>query len=129
MSGITVDASVTFEPFGNMTEYFSAIIIDDNVALERDEIFEIGFTGSLPSNGVMLGPNTQVTISDDDCKYIIVDYLTIGYHGIYLYFTAVSVNFNRSVFMFSEDSIQSSGIEIILSNPIAQDLSVEVFAG
>ena len=39
------------------------------------------------------------------------------------------VNFDQSIYTFNENQGQSSGISVVLTNPIAQALTVEVFAG
>lgn len=46
-----------------------------------------------------------------------------------LYFVAVTVLFDQSMYSFSEDAGQSSGISVNLSNPIAQNLFVSILAG
>lgn len=65
-----MNSSVTFVAQEAMFQPFTVLIGDDNVALENLEVFEIEFTGSSPSDGPILGSNTEVTISDTDCKQL-----------------------------------------------------------
>ncbi len=65
-SGVTVNTSVIFTNQDPAPKFFFITIDNDDVALERDEMFPIRFTGSTPVNGVILGQDTQVTIVDED---------------------------------------------------------------
>lgn len=44
-------------------------IIDDNIALEGDEVFNINIETPLPSGITVVNGASQVTILDDDGKY------------------------------------------------------------
>ena len=68
MSGELVNTSVTFTAQNGMTESFFISIKDDVIALERKEEFDISFTTSSYTEGVVFGPSTQVVIIDDDSK-------------------------------------------------------------
>ncbi len=72
VSGDIVNTTVTFVGRGSMVESFTISINNDSVGLENDEEFEIQFTQSVPSDGVMFGPNSNVIISDDDSECIII---------------------------------------------------------
>ena len=41
----------------------------------------------------------------------------------------MTVRFNKPLYEFSENDEKSSGIALVLSNPLAQDLSVSVLGG
>lgn len=69
VSASVVNTSVTFAAQGGMFASFQILINSDNVALEKNEQFEIGFLSSSPSNGVLFGPTTEVSITDNDGMY------------------------------------------------------------
>ena len=48
----------------------SLIIINDTVALETIEQYDLSFSNPSITNGVTLGPNTTIHIADDDCKQL-----------------------------------------------------------
>lgn len=55
---------------GNYTVYFCVNITDDNLH-ERDEIFGLKInTTSLPSRVISKDDTTNVTIVDNECKYV-----------------------------------------------------------
>ena len=54
------DVSVPLPNFG---------ITDDTTALETNEIYQLSFISSTPSQDVTLGVPTEITITDDDGKY------------------------------------------------------------
>jgi len=43
-------------------------ITDDSTALETDEVYQLDFISSSPSQDVTLGNPTNITITDDDSK-------------------------------------------------------------
>ena len=43
-------------------------ITDDTTALETNEIYQLSFISSTPSQDVTLGVPTEITITDDDGK-------------------------------------------------------------
>ena len=45
---------------------FSFVIMDDETGLENDEIYSLSFTGSTPTDGVILGMDSSIVIIDDD---------------------------------------------------------------
>ena len=45
---------------------FSFIIRDDDFGLEKNEIYSLLFTGSTPTDGVILGMDSSIVIIDDD---------------------------------------------------------------
>ena len=53
------DVSVPLPNFG---------ITDDTTALETNEIYQLSFSSSSPSQDVTLGAPTEITITDDDGK-------------------------------------------------------------
>ena len=70
---------------------FSFVIMDDQFGLENNEIYPISFTGSTPTDGVILGMNSSIVIIDDDSEsrstksYIIITYIYLyAYNIIYI---------------------------------------------
>ena len=60
---------ITFVGNGSQSQGLSSfIIIDDTVALETIERYDLSFSNPSITNGVTLGPNTTIHIADDDCK-------------------------------------------------------------
>ena len=45
---------------------FSFVIMDDDFGLENNEIYAFSFTGSTPTDGVILGMDSSIVIIDDD---------------------------------------------------------------
>ena len=68
ISGLTVDTSVTFTPISPLSTIFDIEIDDDEYGLENPEMYRLDFTSSTPSEGVILGRETNITIIDDDSK-------------------------------------------------------------
>ena len=125
VSGDIINTTVTFIARGSTSATFLVTINNDDVGFENDEMFEIAFTESVPSNGVILGANTQVIISDDDGEY---SYTSLLFHFVFysiLYATVVTVGFDESDYFFNENN-QSGAIALILNREIAQDFSVDV---
>lgn len=66
-SAQVINTTVVFEGIGgNRSEHFQVFISNDETGLEDDEVFEIQFTESFPSDSVILGDNTRITVKDDD---------------------------------------------------------------
>ena len=71
---MNVSSSVTFPANSpaKATIYITSFnLTDDNIALELNEQFQIGFTYSSITNDVLLGAATTITIVDDDGLSII----------------------------------------------------------
>lgn len=66
VSGLTVNNTVFFEAQSVMLRTLIIGIQDDSVALEDPERFSVDFTSSTPARNVRLGPETMITIQDDD---------------------------------------------------------------
>ena len=63
-------SNITFTAGGSKEQTVSALIINDQIAFEDDEVVPVGLTIISPSTGVNLGafPTTVVTIVDNDRK-------------------------------------------------------------
>ena len=71
-SGVQVSALVNFpvnHPAMSPVAINPFTLIDDATALELNEQYQIGFTGSSITDNVNLGPNTTITIQDDDGEF------------------------------------------------------------
>ena len=68
LSGCQVNTSVTFTALSGMLMPFFIDIKDDDVALEKNEEFEIEFIQTSSADGFMFGPSTKIIITDDDSK-------------------------------------------------------------
>ena len=101
-------------------------ITDDTTALETNEIYQLSFSSSTPSQDVTLGVPTEITITDDDGE---LNQSKIIKNWKFLLFIVVSVSFGSLTYSFSEGAGQSSGINISLSTSIAQALSVTITGG
>ena len=66
MSGSNVDSTVMFEAGDISVPLPNFNITDDTTALETDEIYQLRFSSSTPSQDVTLGNPTTITITDDD---------------------------------------------------------------
>ena len=111
------DVSVPLPDFG---------ITDDTTALETNEIYQLSFISSTPSQDVTLGVPTEITITDDDGE---LNQNKIIKNWKSLLFIVVTVSFGSLTYSFSEGAGQSSGINISLSTSIAQALSVTITGG
>ena len=111
------DVSVPLPNFG---------ITDDTTALETNEIYQLSFSSSTPSQDVTLGVPTEITITDDDGK---LNQSKIIKNWKFLLFVVVTVSFGSLTYSFSEGAGQSSGINISLSTSIAQALNVTTTGG
>ena len=71
---VVFDSMVTFTAGGPTEQTVSTIIENDMIALEGDEIVNVWLTIDSPPSGVIFGAiqTTVVTITDDDCKFIIM---------------------------------------------------------
>ena len=61
-----VSNTVTFPPGQMPVTLPNFDITDDTTALETDEIYQLSFISSTPSQDVTLGVPTEITITDDD---------------------------------------------------------------
>ena len=61
---------VVFSPSGPKQRTISALVVNDTIALEADELVSVDLTVISPSSGVRLGvfSRTVVVITDDDRK-------------------------------------------------------------
>ena len=66
ISGVQVSSTVTFPPGQFPVIPLDFSITDDTIALETNEIYQLSFISSTPSQGVALGGPTEITITDDD---------------------------------------------------------------
>ena len=66
ISGQSLISNVSFVAGGSTSSSFTVGILDDNVALENTEQYDLMFTGSTPLEGVQLGSSTAFNIVDDD---------------------------------------------------------------
>ena len=66
ISGVAVSFTVTFPPGQFPVTLPDFNIRDDTTALETNEVYQLSFISSTPSQGVALGSPTEITITDDD---------------------------------------------------------------
>ena len=66
ISGVAVSFTVTFPPGQILVQLPVFDIIDDTTALETNEVYQLRFIRSTPSQNVTLGNPTTITITDDD---------------------------------------------------------------
>ena len=64
-----ISNTVTFPPGQMPVPLPNFGITDDTTALETNEIYQLSFISSTPSQDVTLGVPTEITITDDDGKY------------------------------------------------------------
>ena len=71
---VVFNSTITFTDGGPKEKTVSAVIEDDMIALEDDELITVDLTIVSPTSGVTLGdnPTTTVTIVDNDCKFNIL---------------------------------------------------------
>ena len=69
ISGSDVDSTVMFQAGDVSVPLPNFGITDDTTALETNEIYQLSFISSTPSQDVTLGVPTEITITDDDGKY------------------------------------------------------------
>ena len=122
-----MNSTVTFEAGDVSVPLPNFGITDDSTALETNETYQLSFIRSTPSQDVRLGDPTEITITDDDSKYSQTVLWFLKF--CLILFSDVTVSFNSYLYSFSEGEGLSSGISVVLSSPIAQTLSVTVFAG
>lgn len=72
VSGSLVNTSVTFTAQGLTSAFFNIFISSDDIALENDEVYEIEFVSSFPSDGVELGLPTEVIIRDINSMLVFI---------------------------------------------------------
>ena len=70
ISGTNVDTMVTFPVGQSPVMLPSFAITDDDTSLETDEKYELELFSSIPSDSVYLGDPANITITDDDSKYL-----------------------------------------------------------
>ena len=62
-----MDSTVIFQAGGDVSVPLPNFgITDDTTALETNEIYQLSFISSTPSQDVILGVPTEITITDDD---------------------------------------------------------------
>ena len=62
---------ITFVGHGSQSQGLSSfVIIDDTLALETIEQYDLSFSNPSITNGVILGPDTTIHIADDDSKQL-----------------------------------------------------------
>ena len=66
ISGSDVDSPVMFQAGDVSVPLPNFGITDDTTALETNEIYQLSFSSSTPSQDVALGLPTEITITDDD---------------------------------------------------------------
>ena len=64
-----MDSTVIFQAGDVSVPLSDFNITDDTTALETNEIYQLSFISSTPSQDVTLGVPTDITITDDDGKY------------------------------------------------------------
>ena len=69
ISGSDVDSPVMFQAGDVSVPLPNFGITDDTTALETNEMYQLSFSSSAPSQDVTLGNPTTITITDDDGKY------------------------------------------------------------
>ena len=126
ISGVEVSNTVIFTPGQMPVTLPDFDITNDITALETDEIYQLSFSNSAPSQDVTLGVPTEITITDDDGK---LNQNKIIKNWKFLLFIVVTVSFGSLTYSFSEGAGQSSGINISLSSSIAQALNVTITGG
>ena len=63
---------------------FSFVIMDDQFGLENNEIYLISFTGSTPTDGVILGMNSSIVIIDDDSELRSTNHIQLSHNVIFI---------------------------------------------
>ena len=121
-----MNSTVTFEAGDVSVPLPNFGITDDSTALETNEMYQLSFIRSTPSQDVTLGDPTKITITDDDGE---LNQSKIIRNWKFFQFIAVTVNFGSLTYSFSEGVGQSSGINISLSTSIAQTLNVTTTGG
>ena len=66
ISGSDVDSTVMFQAGDVSVPLPNFNITDDTTALETNEIYQLSFISSTPSQDVTLGVPTEISITDDD---------------------------------------------------------------
>ena len=66
ISGVQISNTVTFPPGQMPVPLPNFGITDDTTALETNEIYQLSFNTSTPSQDVTLGNPTTIIITDDD---------------------------------------------------------------
>ena len=86
ISGVNISQIVTFTAHGIQSQRLpSFTIINDTVALETIEQYNLSFGNPSITNGVTLGPDTTIQITDDDGN---------DYNNTSKYCGAVHIEFN-----------------------------------
>ena len=121
-----MNSTVTFEAGDVSVPLPNFGITDDSTALETNEMYQLSFIRSTPSQDVTLGDPTKITITDDDGELNeskIIKKMEISS------IIGVMVSFGSLTYLFSEGAGQSSGINILLSTSIAQALHITITGG
>ena len=121
-----MNSTVTFEAGDVSVPLPNFGITDDSTALETNEMYQLSFIRSTPSQDVTLGDPTKITITDDDGE---LNQSKIIRNWKFFPIIGVMVNFGSLTYSFSEGVGQSSGINISLSTSIAQTLNVTTTGG
>ena len=66
ISGSDVDSTVLFQAGDVSVPLPNFVITNDTTALETNEIYQLSFISSTPSEGVALGGPTEINITDND---------------------------------------------------------------
>ena len=69
ISGSDVDSTVIFQAGDVSVPLPDFSITDDTTALETNEIYQLRFSSSTPSQNTILGNPTTIVITDDDGNY------------------------------------------------------------
>ena len=121
-----VNQSITFNP----SQRFGSIsfgLMDDSIALEDPERFQLRFSQhSFPDGSkVRLGPNSDVSILDDDGNFYYYKIIHNFLHCVIV----VSVTFAQPSYSYFESNGTVSNIMLRLNTSIARPLSVLVSGG
>ena len=86
ISGVYINETITFLAHGSQSQGLpSFTIINDTVALETIEQYDLSFSNPSITNNVTLGPDTTIEITDDDGN---------DFNNTSIYCGAVHIEFN-----------------------------------
>ena len=123
-----MDSTVLFQAGDASVPLPNFVITDDTTALETNEIYQLSFISSSPSQDVNLGGPTEIIITDEDGELNQAKFKK-KIENLFNIYIVVTVSFGSLTYSFSEGAGQSSGINISLSTSIAQALNVTITGG
>ena len=123
-----MDSTVLFQAGDISVPLPNFVITDDTTALETNEIYQLSFISSSPSQDVNLGGPTEIIITDEDGELNQAKFKK-KIENLFNIYIVVTVSFGSLTYSFSEGAGQFSGINISLSTSIAQALNVTITGG